>query len=74
MLCIGTDVIGPELEQEISDATKEVVALIEAGTCECTPEPPELNCASPTFIAGVLARTYWLGFEAGKVDSEDSGE
>ena len=65
LLCAGTDVIGPELEQELKSATTELVRLLEAGVCDCEPEHPRLTCASPVLIAGVLTRTFWLGYAMG---------
>ena len=69
LLCIGTDVRGPELEDELGKVTMQLMNLLEAGVCECSSQPPELNCSSPALIAGVLAHTFWLGHEHGCVES-----
>jgi len=66
MLCIGSDVHGPELEQEIKESTGDLVARLETGACDCTPEPPELNCSSLSVIAGALTRSFWLGYAYGE--------
>jgi len=74
LLCSGSDVIGPELQAEIMGTTNELVALLEGGTCEHANDPPRLNCSSPTLIAGILTRVFWLGYELKGVESSDSGE
>jgi hypothetical protein len=68
LLCSGTDVHGPELRRELARATTELVELLEAGVCDCRPEHPQLTCASPVLIAGVLTRTFWLGYAMGHAD------
>jgi hypothetical protein len=67
MTCSGTDVRGPELEDEITRCVREARQLLESAVCECEGvEPPLLNCASEPILAGILARTFWLGYEIGK--------
>src|SRR5438270_566277 len=67
LLCPGTDVRGPDLENERKRATIETLRLLATGVCECEgATPPVFNCASPPVIAGILARTFWLGYELGR--------
>lgn len=65
LLCIGTDVSGPELEDELRQTCREALNRMEHAPCECR-EPPDFNCASPTVLAGMLNRIFWLGWELGR--------
>jgi hypothetical protein len=66
-MCSGTDVIGPELERELRSTTNELLVAMESGVCECEGAvPPRFNCSSPTITAGVLLRTFWLGYTMGE--------
>lgn len=66
--CVGTDVPGDELVEQLKGSCGDTMRLIlAAGHCDCEDScEPALNCTAIPVVVGMLNKLFWLGYAFGE--------